>query len=232
MPGKPSKGKLLYHTTLLTNIPSILEKGLLCRQKLSTSRTFFYDIADEKILEERNKGNLSKYVPFHFFSTTPFEEGLVLRYGWENLAIVSIFRPNRADKMSRFKVIPSHPLSREMPKIMPYKEGMNSVRWDVLDDFATSYEDETQFDYSIPANKTATMAECLVADEIEPREIAWIFVRSKRVYDNLMDELENKHPATQRMWRKISHNWHMFPDVDDNIDSDEEEEYENIYYDE
>lgn len=233
---KPQFGQLLYHTTIIENVPSILEKGILSRKKLISTKSSFNDIADDEILEGRKhcSVDLSNYVPFHFFSRTPFEIGLVQRYGMENLAIISIYRPNR-NKQNSYKIIPCHPLARESPKIMSYQDGFNAIKWDILNDFA-SPNDYTKYDFDIASNRTATMAECLVPEKVEPSDIAYIYVNSKYTYNQLLKELETKHHSTKKLWGKISVNIGMFPEIQDDEDEDEDEEdyddkYDEYYYD-
>lgn len=64
MATNPKEGKLLYHLTALDNIESILTKGLLPREKIDFD---FLNVADEEILRDRKKFDLSEYTPFHFF---------------------------------------------------------------------------------------------------------------------------------------------------------------------
>lgn len=67
----PINGKLLYHLTHIDNIKSILEKGLLPRNKLKSND--FKDTADQDIISGRHEYNvdLSDYVPFHFYVKNP-----------------------------------------------------------------------------------------------------------------------------------------------------------------
>ncbi|KAK8839171.1 hypothetical protein M9Y10_032098 [Tritrichomonas musculus] len=211
---RPSQGKLLYHMTLLNNIPSILEKGILSRNKLQSSKIFFYDIADEEIVEKLTRKfdgyDLSDYIHFHFFSSTPFDKSLVCRYGSENLAIIAVFRPTFIDKMKRYKIITAHPLSNRNPEILDYEDGMNSIPWPLLDDYAMG---GNAFDFSNSYNRTATMAECIVYERIEPREIAWIFINSNAKYDQLLTEIKQNHPSALKRLRKIVVRNNMFPKI-------------------
>lgn len=118
----PSEGKLVYHTTLACNIPSIITNGLQCRQMLETSGIDFSSIADVDMLEKRKfyeMADLSLYVPFHFFPRTPFEKGICDDYGKENLAIVSVSRKFMSNYSA---IIPSHPLSSEHPSLLSYQD--------------------------------------------------------------------------------------------------------------
>ena len=60
-------GKLLYHLTNIDNLDSILKNGLLPRNKLKELKGSlnFDDIADKRIIMERDCMGLGDYIPFH-----------------------------------------------------------------------------------------------------------------------------------------------------------------------
>lgn len=225
---EPSKGKFLYHTTSLENIPSILKNGLLSRKNLESTNQQFNDISNKEILEERKKlqDDLTNYVPFHFIPSTPFEKGLAERHGSENLAIVAIYRPNEDTKKNSYKIIPSHPLSKDNPEMVSYQQGMKEINWNAIDSYSKSSENQEN------EGKTETMAECLVPGKVDPKDIAYIFVSSKSAYDRLSNELKSTQTSSNNIQTRIINNQKIFQnsdwydDIDTNVNDDDNSEGE------
>lgn len=170
----PSQGKLLYHITHIDNLPSILEDGLVPRKELLSRGNRFKDIADPDILNKREsyKEALSGFVLFHFYSKNPFDGAVCRRYGSENMAIITIWRS--LHEQSDFYIIPSHPLDCSQPDIYPYKQGVERIRWDILDNVE-------ERDYHDSEIRKACMAECITNRVIHPEEFAYIFVKNEAV---------------------------------------------------
>ena len=167
----PTKGKLLYHMTHISNAESIFENGLLSRASLIEQHQRFQSIADEEILRERDELNdpLSHYVPFHFMARNPFDYGVCHDHGSDNMMIITV----RRDRFKNdAKVIPEHPLSGCKPDIYPYEEGIQRIRWDILDDLDNR-------DYKDHDIKMACMAECLIDDRVDVSDFFKIYVNSQ-----------------------------------------------------
>lgn len=195
----PSKGKLLYHITHMNNMPSILQNGLLSRKEIYRRGIIqFVDAADPEILSKREsyKESLSKYVLFHFYAKNPFDWAVCHRFGPENLAIITIER--RLKDHNDFKIIPSHPLDKNEPDILPYDQGFQKIRWDILNM-------ETGRDYNDPEIKKACMAECVMEYAIPPESFAFIFV-----YDEQAKTLLKGLPYAEKIAEKIKVNASMF----------------------
>ena len=194
----PSKGKLLYHITHMDNLPSILENGLIPRQKLLKSGLCdFTDIADPEILSKREsyKNALSQYVLFHFYPKNPFDGAVCKKFGSENMAIITIYRDHY--KQKEFFIIPSHPLDSDEPDIYPYDEGVERIRWDILD------RTEGR-DYHDPEIRKACMAECVMKYTIPPQEFAFIYVSNENA-KNKIKQMRNSNLV------KVQVNRRMFP---------------------
>lgn len=202
----PSEGKLLYQTTSLYNIPSIIDQGIFSRKMLESTGIPFDDICSYKVSENRKhcQLGLSVYVPFHFFPRTLFEKSACNRIGYENLAIISIYRPKFSEKINQYKIIPTHPLSGGNHQLLAYKNGIQKICWDILNDYDG---DNHKYDYTNNIVRCATMAECLVPQKVEPDEIAWIFVYNEKGKRYLLSKLGLNHPFTN----KITINKNMFP---------------------
>lgn len=166
----PSRGKFLYHITHMDNMPSILQHGLLSRQELKRQGIDdFTDIADPSILSKREhyREALSKFVLFHFYARNPFDGAVCREYGSENMVIITLNR--ELHKANKFLIIPSHPLDRDEPEIFPYEEGLEHIRWDILDR-------ETGRDYRDPEIKKACMAECVMEYVIPINFFSFVYV--------------------------------------------------------
>lgn len=191
----PKEGKLLYHLTHICNMKSILCNGLLPRNILKGN---FIDTADPDIIAGRHEYNvdLANYVPFHFFVKNPYDGAVCKKYGAENMAIISIHRPNQ--KCDGFFIIPNHPLSGS-PEFLPYNDGFEKVLWDLM-------EGGESRDYSNPVIKNACMAECDVDRPISVDEFAYVFVKTERARNFILSL-----PYSEKIAGKIRVNPHMFP---------------------
>jgi hypothetical protein len=183
----PSKGKLLYHITHINNIESILKYGLMSRKEAKKRQIKFEDIADHDILSKRDsyKTDLSEYVLFHFYPKNPFDGAVCQKYGSENMAIITIQR--KLYKNYKFYIIPSHPLDSDIPNIYPYEEGLEKIKWDILDSDNRDYHNQDV--------KKACMAECIMQYTIEPKNFFCIYVyneSNKQKIENLCKQLNIK----------------------------------------
>lgn len=196
MATKPSEGKLLYHITHVDNMQSILNNGLMSRQQLLNMKNQFVDIANPEIIEKRDEYNhLSNYVLFHFFAKNPFDCAVCHAYGINNMAIITINRERHKD--NKFRIIPTHPLDTNTPKIYNYEEGYPLIAWDILDMPANR-------DYNDPIIKKACMAECIVEDIIQPEDFYFVYVYNEQTKSKI-NKMMNQQKIT------ISVNPNMFP---------------------
>ena len=162
--------KLLYHLTDIDNLGSILSNGLLSRKKLIDSGEKFVDTANKEILEKREGEEfpLSEFVPFHFFSRNPYDYAIFNKQDIDNLVYITIYR----DKVQNEAfIVPEHPVSKNKPKIYPYKEGFNLIKWDIIE--------ADDRDYADPDTRRICMAECIVRDSVPPEFFARLYVGSE-----------------------------------------------------
>ena len=194
----PSQGKLLYHITHISNIPSILKYGLMPRKELEKQGIVdFYDIADHEILSKREtyKRALSEYLPFHFYSKNPFDGQACKTYGAGNMAMITISRD--LHQQYEFYIIPSHPLDKDEPDIYPYDEGFRLIHWDILDR-------KSGRDYRDPEIKKACMAECVMKYTIPCQAFHCIFVANEEGQQKILQ-------APNSNLVRITINPNMFP---------------------
>lgn len=161
---------LLYHLTHLSNLASILTNGLQSRASLSAAS--FADVADPEILESRQSQELEKYVPFHFFSKTPFDYAVQRSRPKESFVLLTVRRTYA--KSNQWKIIPSHPLSRDAPQVMDYAAGFDAINWDLMG----TQEDGVSYATNSAYSQTC-MAECLSPATVPASAFLSIFVKTK-----------------------------------------------------
>lgn len=166
--------KLLYHLTDITNLPSILAKGLLSRSSLNN----FVDIADAEIIKSRKRLELEDFVPFHFFARNPFDGGVQASYP-DNIFILITVRRTQAEKF-KWSVIPRHPLAQEDMELLTYSEGMDTIDWQTMN----------MRDYHNDDCKSICMAECIAPSSVPPNLFFAIYVASDVVQGEVFSELE------------------------------------------
>lgn len=140
--------------------------------------------------------DLTQYVPFHFFVLNPFDDAVCRQHGAENMAIISIPRPEKEEE-ERFRIIPSHPLGNDAPEILPYEVGMRTIQWEILD----LREGRDYHDQRI---KNACLAECVALDEITPE-------RFFKVYSSTDATAERLRCLASICGVEVSYAPHMFP---------------------
>lgn len=153
--------KLIYHLTALKNIPSILEKGLLPRNQL----TSFQDVADKEIIGKRQGLALEGYVPFHWFVNNPFDGVVQKKHKDTPFALIAVKR-DLAAKMN-WKILPRHPLANDQMALLDYAAGFDAIDWETMN----------QRDYHDPNCKSVCMAECLALGGVPVSEFFAIYVR-------------------------------------------------------
>ncbi len=173
-------GRLLYHLTKLSNLESIIEKGLASRKLVKTHNVDFDDVADQRIITKRTELGLDEYVPFHFHPYSSFDKAVKSTYVNENFIYITLKRTDA--RRNNFKVLPRHPLSGETEAyLLEYDEGMDAIDWEAMHTLGT--ED----DYI----KNVKMAECLTDLVIPVSSFTSICVKdeeTKKVVENILKE--------------------------------------------
>jgi hypothetical protein len=171
---------LLYHMTSLSNLESILANGLQSRACLEAA--VFEDVADHEILDSRKALGLEQYVPFHFFSKTPFDYGVQRSRPTERFVLLTVRRSYAQAK--QWKIIPSHPLGLEAPQMREYEEGYAAIDWDLMetDEKGVTYDTNRAY-------RQACMAECLSPSVVPSSAFLSIIVKTEedqRVVETLL----------------------------------------------
>lgn len=157
---------MIFHLTSLENLDSILEKGLLCRKDLENE---FDDVANPNMICSREREELEKYVPFHFFPRNPFDGDVFSHHPEKEFIYIGIAKKKARSK--GFKVIPTHPMSMSEFKIYDFDEGIEVIDWETMN----------KRDYKEEVCKHVCMAECIYEGKIEPYNFTSIYVRDEAI---------------------------------------------------
>ncbi len=159
--------QLVYHLTALDNLPSILAGGLLSRSALAAGG--FVDVADHEIIDGRRSKKLEEFVPFHFFSKTPFDYAVYHKAPDKPFVLIGVRRTYAKSK--GWKIVPSHPLSGGAPKVMEYDEGFAAINWDLMESESYKYAEHSEY-------RQTCMAECLSPDPVTADAFLALYVRT------------------------------------------------------
>jgi len=189
--------RLIYHLTAVQNLPSIHERGLLCRRALAADRVEFRDVADDVILAGRGQFDLDGMVPFHFIPKNPFDYGVVRAYPDEEYVLFGVRRA--IAEAQGWSIIPRHPLAEHaQPDVLTWAEGMEAIDWPQLDRTPRPYGEDQDC-------KLACMAEALCPNAVEFNQITMIFVptaRGEEIVRRVIGDVT---------WPKLEVNPNMFP---------------------
>ena len=183
--------KLIYHLTSLTNVESILKKGLLPRNSLAK----FDDVAEAEILEFRGANNLNDCVPFHFFAKNPFDGTVQKRYPDKEFVYICVSREYA--KANGFLIIPTHPMVADPLTLYGYEEGFRLIDWELMN----------RREYCNSDCKHVCMAECVINRFVLPKEFQSIAVETedaKQLVEQLFYDLYKEQPPFRV---NVSTNW-------------------------
>lgn len=162
------EGKLLYHLTTLSNLDSIIKKGLMTRKQLITQDQPFIDVADFDIITKRASNDLQEYIPFHFHPYSAFDVAVKNQYNNEEFIYITIQR--EWAKSQKFKILPIHPLTQtDSFQLYDYDEGFKQIDWETMH----SIGNDTNY------KKQVKMAECVTREVIQTKNFHCIYVKNQ-----------------------------------------------------
>ena len=170
--------KLLYHLTAINSFESIVQFGLMSRDALIENNITFLDTADQNILKERERLNLSQFIPFHFHIHTAYDTAVKD----SNIFTVFIYLCLRRSYAieNDFKILPIHPVSTERPIIYDYEDGFNMIDWKTMELTQKELFNMGASDVDINYHKQVRMAECLSPCVIPISDFQSIHVKDQR----------------------------------------------------
>lgn len=177
--GNVREGKLLYHLTKLSNMESIIRKGLFPRRYLLDHDCGFADVADPQIIDKREELGLDIYTPFHFHPYSAFDVAVKNVNAGEKFVYICIKRA--LAQFNNFKILIKHPLSESDCILYDYDDGMDRIDWETMRTVGTTDE------YS----KHVKMAECITEKWIPAELFQCIYVPdedAKEYIENLLRE--------------------------------------------
>lgn len=184
---KASKGSLFYHLTDIANLPSIIQNGLLSRNRLLKCGDLFQDVANPDIISKR--GDLNNYIPFHFHPYTAFD--IAVKHTYQNKIFIYLCLSRKLAERKGFFILPMHPLSEHdfYPNPLSYQEGYNAINWNYM----TKKESEFATDEDRRKAKQIKMAECLVPDRLDIDDIMSIGVPSETIKNRVISIFHSMH---------------------------------------
>jgi len=177
-------GKLLYHLTKLSNLPSIVEKGLLPRKTL-LGGVGFADVANPEIISERAQLGLDTYIPFHFHPYSAFDKAVKSAFPDDDFMYICIMRDFA--RHNNFKILAKHPLSVDKLVLHDYDTGIELIDWDTLMEVGRIDNDARQI----------KMAECLTDEIIPAKHFFAIAVKdavTKEKVEDILRAASFSHP--------------------------------------
>ena len=169
--------KQVYHLTALSNLASILEHGLLPRNRVRG----FTDVADTEIIEKRETLGLNSKVPFHFFARNPFDGRVIATYPEEEFILIAVNRT--VAEAQNWWIVDKHPLATDVAVYPDYRQGFEAINWDVMD----------LRDYSNRECKQICMAECVAPDTVPVRDFARFYVKNEAAERLVLDMLSQRN---------------------------------------
>lgn len=193
--GKIENGKYLYHLTKLSNIDSIISKGLASRKLLLENNVIFADVADPEIMDKRTEFGLDKYVPFHFHPYSSFDVAVKNAHPDEDFIYICLQRS--LARSNNFLILPKHPLTLSEVKLYEYDEGINKIDWIAMEKSST----ESKY------IRDVRMAECLTEKIVPLNCFHSIAVKDNRILQFIKEKFSavngNKPFIDIQPWLKI-----------------------------
>ncbi|WP_421238508.1 DarT ssDNA thymidine ADP-ribosyltransferase family protein [Aeromonas enteropelogenes] len=165
--------KQIYHLTALSNLESILEHGLLPRNRVRG----FTDVADAEIIEKRQRLGLNSKVPFHFFAKNPFDGRVLAEHPDEQFVLIAVHRT--LAEAQNWWIVDKHPLANDVVVYSDYQEGFEAINWELMD----------LRDYRSRECKQVCMAECVAPDTVPVSDFASFYVKDEATQAIVRDML-------------------------------------------
>jgi len=172
-----------YYITHIDNLPSILEKGILCHRKVEEGRIGYTSIYDTEIVMNRRNRKLADGRSLWDFANLYFQPRNAMLYRVvffsgvrpEDIIIIGLKRSilNRKDIF-----VTTGNAASSYTEFIPSKDAQKYIK---------SIIEKTDKEWWSPedGSKRELMAECLVPDKIDPNYISEIYVPNQSTLDNV-----------------------------------------------
>ena len=178
--------KYICHLTALTNLESIVNRGLLPRNQLQEGQ--FVDTANHDILQGRTQFHLGDFVPFHFDYHTAYDTSVKKTHRDIEFIYLCVNRSN-ASKMG-FLVLPIHPTSTNAVSPLPYDKGFDAIDWNTMEMNKGKCNDENY-------RNQVRMAECIHKGTLNISDIDFIICRTDKIKNKIIG-IFNKYQLQNR----------------------------------
>ncbi|NEZ61977.1 DUF4433 domain-containing protein [Leptolyngbyaceae cyanobacterium CCMR0082] len=178
----------LFYITHIDNVPSILEKGILCHEEVERSGVKYEPIYDSQIVSNRQSRTVSgekglwHYANLYFQPRNAMLYRIVNNTHPGNIAILFI-KPEIINRDDVF--ITNGNAASPASEIYPAPEGrryISSVRKEI----------DREWWSNVDGTKRKMMAECLVPKKVPPDCIRAIYVASDQARDKIASQMSQK----------------------------------------
>ncbi|WP_199452427.1 MULTISPECIES: DarT ssDNA thymidine ADP-ribosyltransferase family protein [unclassified Marinobacter] len=182
------KGRYAYHFTLIDNLESIIESGLLCTN-LKNERGISHENIAEYGIQGRRSAMLvpcsegscvHDYVPFYFSKKTPMQLGVINKKNVDQPLLIYFAIPIEIIEKKAGVVFADASANTDVPPNfydLSAVHMLNSLNWDAIDDKK----------WGCPSDeyRHQKMAELLIPGEIKISEISYIVVWNERIKEEV-----------------------------------------------
>lgn len=179
----------LFYITHVSNVPSILERGILSHQRVEEDNIDYVRIYDANIVASRREtttpdGNsLWHFTNLYFQPRNPMLYRVLHEVQPRDIAIISV-RPEILDRLDIF--ISTGNAAHSQSDILPAGEGQRALPSILKDTLPVVYWKEED------GSKRKIMAECLVPTTVSPDLIQTIYVATSAAKSQLEETLKKR----------------------------------------
>jgi hypothetical protein len=212
---KSLRGRYAYHFTLLDNLESIIDSGILCTNEKKRLGISHENVAEEGIQGRRSSmlipcsnGNVvHDYVPFYFSKKTPMQLGIINKKNLDQLFIIYFAVPIEAienvdgvvfsDASANTDILPNFYNSKNV-------SSLESLNWEAIDDKKWGCPNE-KFRHQ-------KMAELLIPNVVDVMDVAHLVVWNEEIKEEVEKVFKAKKKSIPKITFGIDHYYINFYD--------------------
>lgn len=188
--------RALYYITHVNNLPSILAKGILSHERIKSEGVQNTTIYLEHLVNKRGNKytsdgkNLWHYTNLFFQPRNPMLFSVVRSKGKQN---ITVLRVSNTVLQKQGIFITDGIASNKLTRIYSQVEGLEVLQAQkemLQSDSWTSWIDSNKVDHKV---KRQLMAECLVPNQVDPRDIQQFIVADQSVANSFRVRLSSSH---------------------------------------
>lgn len=178
------RGRFAYHFTLLDNLPSIIEHGLLSTNRKNTQHIVHANVAEQGIQDRRQTmsvpcvpgRSVHDYVPFYFSKRTPMLLSIINKKNVDQHLIIYLAVPVTLIEQRAGVVFSDAAANTDIPPNFydaSNSQQLTTLNWEAIDSKIWGWPDEQL--------RHQKMAELLVPDSIGINEISHLIVWNEEI---------------------------------------------------